>query len=1167
MSLTNNIRVNTNYTRSINLERDTQGGSNIRPYIPTSRALQTLGRIVDTINVKEAPRAWSLIGPYGSGKSAFGLFLGQLLGKPGSVGSKHARETIKVANSNLAKQVVKSLAGTEGYCCINLTGSPEALSKRLVKAILTGAQVFLGGRRGPVPNVIKRLQAASEAETVSTTEIIDLISELQKSVHRAQGAGILIIIDELGKFLEFEARHRNASDIFLLQAIAEFAYKPNQVPLHFVVLLHQAFEQYFQGLGEQLKNEWKKVQGRFENVPFLESTEQILLILAATLISDFGKVVIARKTAQCNRIKTLLAEVDALPAGMNAAVAADLFKKCYPLHPLTMLLLPTLCQKVAQNERTLFTYLGSQEPHGFLDTLSRLEISDKELPWVMPWDIYEYFILNQPGLTTDHATHRRWAEVVTALERLGDAPIQEIHLLKTIGLLNIVGAQGGLKASKEIIALIGEGDERAFNRALKSLQDKSILTYRKYSGEYRVWQGSDFDLDASVQEQKGQMVNVQLAEMLNERKAVQPLVARRYGIETGTLRYFKPVFIDRHNANQITVATEPTLYLCLAETGEDEKIFQERLSDLNLLSHSLALGAIVDSGVTLRESLLEVIALQRVQRISPELASDPVAQRELKDRLSAAIRNERHAIYTILDEPSRSTWYWGSAKYEIINKRALQELLTKVLKENYPKTPHLHNEMINRDRPSTSAMAGRKKLMLAMLEMEDKEDLGIEKFPSEKAIYRSLLQATGIHAKTSQGWKFVAPNSVKSAEGGIRLLWQAIESYFDRTEKAPLTVAQFYEELSNPPFGIKAGVLPLLFLSAYLVYKDEIALYENGYYSPFLTQETLEKILKSPELFSIQRFRVDHLRELLFKKYAQAITLEDPSVVNMMGVAKPLARFMMNLPDYTKRTKRVSEKAQKVREHFFAAKSPTQLLFHDLPVACGLEPISPNTSIETLDNFSEELKSLFAELRVAYHALLHEFESMLKHTFSESEKISLSDLRERLRGRFGTLQTYTIDTHGLKAYLGRLADPYGDDSHWLNSLATFIARKPPEKWLDEDINAADYRLVEFSKRLRDLERLRIHYEDQETPSNNQVEVVMLRTVRQGGNDHDVIVALDESKKKAVGDKLESFRLMLNDLPSEDLRLALLAQLFEEYVETQKIVDEESQQLIDKRKTQ
>lgn len=1149
MKLANHVKVNTHYTRSINLERDSESNASICSYIPTHRAILTLNRIADTINTREVPRSWALVGPYGSGKSAFGLFLSQLLGNPRSATSQHATEVLKRTCANLAKNITEKLTGTEGYCCINLTGSPESLSKRLAKAMLTSAQVFFGGRRGPVPQIIKQLQVASESESVTTSQITELIFELQKSVHRAQGAGVLIIIDELGKFLEFEAKHCDANDIFLLQTVAESAHKPNLVPLHFVVLLHQAFEQYFKGLGEKLKNEWKKVQGRFESIPFLESTEQILKILSVSIISDYDKDVISRRSAQCEHIVRSLASVNALPSGMNVSTAHKLFESCYPLHPLTLLLLPTLCQKIAQNERTLFTYLGSQEPSGFLDTLNQLEITDDKLPWIMPWEIYQYFILNQPGLTTDHTTHRRWAEVVMALERLGNAPIQEIQLLKTIGLLNIIGAQGGLKASKEIIALCGDGNEDTINHALESLQEKSIITYRKYNAEYRVWQGSDFDLEASVQEQKAQMTSVHLAETLNEKKPLHPVVARRYGIEIGTLRYFRPVFIDRFNTNQMVSADEPTLYLCLSEMGEDEALFERCLSTLEC---SLAIGAIIGSSATLKESLIELIALQKVQHSSPELASDPIAQRELKDRLTIALKNERKVISSILEEPSKSTWHWGAHRYKVNNKRAFQELLTLVLKNNYSKTPHLHNELINREKPSSSAIAGRKKLLLAMLEMESIEDLGIEKFPPEKAIYRSILRATGLHTKANQGWRFTVPESHAASDRDIQPLWQAIEDFFDRTEQNPLTVSQLYEELLNPPYGIKAGLLPVLFLSAYLIYRDEIAIYEDGYYSPFLTQELLEKILKSPELFSIQRFRIDHLRDQLFKKYAQAITLDDPADINMMAVLKPLSRFMVNLPDYTKRTKRISEKAQKVREHFFSAKSPTHLLFKDLPIACGFELIHPKTTAEVLEKFSGELKSVFSELRVAYHVLLSEFQLMLKNTFNESEKISLSELREHLRGRYGPLQTYTIDTHGLKAFLGRLADPYGDDGHWLNSLATFIARKPPEKWLDEDINIADYRLVEFSKRLRDLERLRIHYEENAISSkDNQIEVVMLRTVRQGGNDHDAIIALDESKKKAVSEKLESIQRVLNDLPSEDLRLALLAQLFEEHIADQK----------------
>ena len=417
MKVTSAVKVNRQYTRSSNLERDFKDSSSKCSYIPTFRAVQTLSRLVETIHNAESPRTWALVGPYGSGKSAFGLFLSQLLSRPSSIPSQQASEVLKRANPSLAEDVSKKLENTEGYCYIHLTGSPEGLSKRLVKAMSTGAQAFFSGRRGPIPQIIKSLQSTSENKSTSTTEVIELIFELQRSVHRAQGAGLLIIIDELGKFLEFEARHHNGNDIYLLQAIAEAAYKPNSTA--FVVLLHQAFEQYFQGLGEKLKNEWKKVQGRFESIPFLESTEQVLQILAASLISNLDSESNGRISDYSDRIVDALATNSALPVGLNVSTAYQLFKNCFPIHPLTLLRLPTLCQKVAQNERTLFTYLGSHEPYGFLDTLSRLEITDKELPWVMPWEIYEYFILNQPGLTTD-ITHIV-IKVVTALSALGCA--------------------------------------------------------------------------------------------------------------------------------------------------------------------------------------------------------------------------------------------------------------------------------------------------------------------------------------------------------------------------------------------------------------------------------------------------------------------------------------------------------------------------------------------------------------------------------------------------------------------------------------------------------------------------------------------------------------------------------------------------------------------------
>ncbi|WXG55007.1 MAG: hypothetical protein RNU03_10165 [Candidatus Sedimenticola sp. (ex Thyasira tokunagai)] len=156
---------------------------------------------------------------------------------------------------------------------------------------------------------------------------------------------------------------------------------------------------------------------------------------------------------------------------------------------------------------------------------------------IYPWEIYEYFILNQPAALSDHFTHRRWAEVVTAIERLGDTQVDDVHILKAVGLLNIIGAQGNFKASKDIVSLCLP-KKVSVHRAIDRLTEKSVIQYRKFSAEYRVWQGSDFDLDANVEAEQGKLGRFDLAESLNSRHALMPIVARKYTIQSGALRYF-----------------------------------------------------------------------------------------------------------------------------------------------------------------------------------------------------------------------------------------------------------------------------------------------------------------------------------------------------------------------------------------------------------------------------------------------------------------------------------------------------------------------------------------------------------------------------------------------------------------------------------------------------
>ncbi len=144
------------------------------------------------------------------------------------------------------------------------------------------------------------------------------------------------------------------------------------------------------------------------------------------------------------------------------------------------------------------------------------------------------------------------------------------------------------------------------------------------------------------------------------------------------------------------------------------------------------------------------------------------------------------------------------------------------------------------------------------------------------------------------------------------------------------------------PYGVKAGILPILYIASYLAYKGEIAVYENRLYRPVFTQEMLERFVKRPDEFTVQRFKIDGMRSSIFEQYA-AVIHNDNKKRTLLELVTPLAKFMGGLPEYTQKTRRaLSDKAEKVRSAFNLAKSPEKLLFEELPVALGFEKVSNN---------------------------------------------------------------------------------------------------------------------------------------------------------------------------------------------------------------------------------
>lgn len=1134
MSIKDKLHVNTHYTRSINLQRDANSLDVINAYIPTSRALKLFSRVSEGFNDKQVPRAWSLIGPYGSGKSSSSVFLSHLLSSPVLATTKAAFKNLKSAEADIAKPFQKATSKSNGYLKVLITGSPEAMGKKIVEGLYESAEKFFSTFRGPTPKIVTQLKALSRKSSVSTTELLKQLEALQTALLNKDCKGIYLVIDELGKFLEFEARHYGANDIYMLQALAEHACKGSECNLFLFVLLHQSFEQYAKGLGESLKNEWSKVQGRFEDVPFLESAEQVLRVVSAAFEYDLTQTETRKIRSAVKDLVEILRENEALPGVMNKTSSVDLMCNCYPIHPVSAILLPALCQKIAQNERTLFSYLGSYEEFGLQDMLERMESVDD---WIYPHHVYDYFITNQPAALGDYRTHRRWVEVVTAVDRLGDAPDDQLNLLKTIGLLNIIGIKGGFKASKALLETCGTS-KTTISRSLKMLSGKSIVTFRRFSDEYRVWQGSDFDLEEALEEELNNLGEFSLSFELNASEAIMPIVARRYTIKSGALRYFIPEFVDAKTyLSSPTKTNEPRIIFFLASVKDDEKIFHasvvHHFSDTDIVALCL-------NGAQLREATAEVLALQQVQNTRQELNSDHVAKREFEDRMTAAEYSQNLLLQRLQEQPQECIWFNNGESLVVSNKRSFQEALSRVLERVYCKAPVLHNELINRDRPSAQANAARNKLLEAMMECPNKKDLGIEKFPPEKAIYRSIIRETGLHHKDTL--ELQEPNKRST----LYHVWKEINKFLDSTEKTPKSFAELNETLMAPPYGVKAGVLPIIYIAVYIVYQHELALYEEHRYRPVMTRDMLDRFVKRPNEFTFQRFRITGLRSSIYKEYCKII--DTGSKLTVVQLVSPLAKFIGDLPFYTQKTKSsdLSEKAKNVRNAFHLAKSPEHLIFEDIPKALGYEKELTKKK-PSLEGLAISLQSCLKELKDAYPKLIKQQIKMLLEAFHMDERTELPELRRKAIGRYEGLDQYTVDVDGLRAFIKRVTKIKGTDEDWLESILMFLGQKPSKNWTDTDRGEADVKLSDFAKRILDLEALRVHYDRSKKHMDGEFDVILLKSLKKGSEPIDEVVAIDRKRKEAIQACKAELRKALNEHSDSELQLAALAEVVDEFL--------------------
>lgn len=1035
MTLSEKVHIAPRFQRAIRIDVDLNQIESLDGFMcPKSSADVLLAMANHVADTKQSAFTWT--GPYGSGKSSLVVALSALLGS--------GKKLRSLADSSVGKSIADEIrsklgVGKKGWQTIAAVGRRENACKVIGEA-LSNADLVSARRKKPWDE----------------KAVIDAL--VSASADNERG-GVLLFVDEMGKLLESAAQ--GEGDVYLFQQLAEAASRSDG-RLIIVGVLHQAFEEYANRLSRDLRDEWSKVQGRFVDLVINAAGEEQIDLISRAITGEAPTKV---QTKLASRIaKEIQTRKSAVSEYLDKALA-----ECWPLHPIVASLLgPISRRRFGQNQRSIFGFLNSAEPQGFQDFLK--SAGEKDL--YTPDRLWDYLQLNlEPSILASPDGHR-WSIAVEAIERceaIGGNQ-QHIDLLKVISLVDLFKDRSGLVASEELLSAAFPGLKKTeLEPMLAQLAKWSLVAYRKFLGGYAVYAGSDFDIEAATEKALSDIENVDF-EQLRTLASLQPVMAKRHYHETGALRWFDveiaPLSDVLQNASEFEpgASTIGLFLLAIPTHGETEDVAKDLCKRAARLSgrHDIIVGLSTRSW-SINNLSRELIALEHVRNSHSELQGDPVARREINARITSLQAQLEQELQRSFD---CAQWFQKQHSPKQLMHDELNGLASDLADKRYPSSPILNNELLNRIKPSSNAVAGQNALLRRMVDFEGEQRLGIIGYPAEGGMFESILGYSNLYSKTPDGWRFVQPDK-EVDRARLSPLWEATSEFLLERQDRSVSLSKIYDLWKSPPFGIKDGLMPVLAVAFILSKRNEVALYRQGVFQARFTDLDVDYLSKDPNDIQLRWMNLTDVARRLLSGLANIVRDLDEAnrLQNLepIDVGRGLISIYTSLPHWTQRTMRLSANAIQIRELFKRARDPNQFIFNDLPQLAG-----NGADIETEAGFQQivgRVRDALEEMVKAYPAMLQRLAdtTLAELQVPNSSSQALADLRARAEN----IRDLGGDFH-LNAFVNRVSSYNGEITD-IEGLAGLAASKPAKDWIDADLDKASIELADLAQRFNKSE--------------------------------------------------------------------------------------------------
>jgi hypothetical protein len=1072
--------IKANYSPSINIVRDNDVDFN---YIVTPNTSAIFGQLFN--DVLTGIKAHTIIGAYGIGKSSFLLATEQTLSK-------------KKIHFKGYEKVIKQLPS---YEFVNIIGDYSSIIETI------GKEFGISGKKVTAKDVINSI--INKAEVLKKKKL-----------------GLAIIIDEFGKFLEYASVHNPESELYFIQQIAELV-NSNTTDMLFITTLHQNFNAYSAGLNRSQQNEWDKVNGRLKSIVFNEPVEQLLFIAAERLYQKNKGI---KADATFEKLFKCIQQSKAFP--LREHLELEFAKKLLPFDILSAAVLTSALQKYGQNERSLFSFIESNDYSGLND-------SRKEGYYSLP-QVYDYLMNNFYSVLTtakNNSNYAQWSAIRSGIEKTEGVLQEDLFedawaLLKAIGLLNIFGSSAGrldigFYTNYGKFALGIKQPEKV----IEQLEKFKLIKYTKHNFRYSIQTGTDVDIDLAIDE-AGRMVEMvtNVVHHLNQYFDLPFIPAKSVSYKKGTPRFFQ----FKLSEEPISISPEDevdgfiNLVFTDSKKAETEiRLFSEQCNEPILFGYY--------RNTTEIKRLLYEIQKIRFAIDFHKTDKDAIREFEAVEKHYRRLLNH-YVLGNLYSDNGNVQWFYRGENITISSKQAFNQMLSVICEQTYPSTPNFRNDLMNKTNISSQISSARKRIVERMLANSGEENLGFDPatFPPEKSIYLALLRNTGIHKERDGFWTLDQPT-----DPTFQKLWEQGNVFLNSTKSKGRNLQDFVDILSAKPFKLKRGFIEFWIPIFLIIKRDEYALYESDVFVQELSSDIFDLLNKKPSFFTIKAFDVSGIKLDLFNRYRLLLNQAEnnrPNNKAFIQTIKPFVVFYKQLPEYAKQTNRLSKQAAALRQIITKAKDPEKTFFEDFPTAFGYSIEELHQKPKLADAFIFKLQEAIRELRGSYDALLARFEDYFIHELIATKQ-KFPAYKEVINKRFNGLKPHLLLVHQ-KPFFTRLQSPLEDRTTWLESIAQVCIGKSLSAITDQDELVLYERVKDLVHELDNISEISsssIHEEEEDVL---KLEITSLVN----GLNKDTL-RIPKSKTREVAEKQSQIKQLLGK--DKKINIAILTKLLQE----------------------